>query len=141
MYFMEREIRMAGCDPTGAANAGIENPGSNRIRFSMDFRGQASDDPPDGAVNTAQNERIEYFLVGTDLVRDLDPANPGGDKTDMVIAENIASLTFVYLDSSCAITAVPENIRLVVITLVARNDDGSKTDTLQTRIHARNLGM
>ncbi len=140
MYFMEREIRMAGCDPTGAAGAGIENAESTWIQFTEDFRGQAANSPPDGAVNLAQEERIRYYLAGGDLVRDV---NPGvvEDKSDMVIAENIASLTFDYLDSSGATTAVLDNIRFVRITLVARNDDNTKTDTLQTRIFARNLGI
>ncbi len=141
MYFMEREIRMAGCDPKGSANAGIENPEPNRIRISMDFRGQASDDPPDGFVKLAQNERIEYFLNGSNLVRDMNPDDDIEDKSDMVIAENISSLSFEYLDSSGAITLVPENIRSVRIRLEATSDDGSQTDTLQTRIHARNLGI
>ncbi len=140
MYFMEREIRMAGCDPTGAAGAGIENAESTWIQFTEDFRGQASNSPPDGAIKLAQEERIRYYLVGGDLVRD---TNPGvvEDKSDMVVAENIASLTFDYLDSSSATTAVLDNIRFVQITLVARNDDNSKTDTLQTRIFTRNLGI
>jgi type IV pilus assembly protein PilW len=141
MYFMEREIRMAGCDPTGGANAGIEDPGANRIRISMDFRGQAADDPPDGSVNLAQNERIEYFLSGSNLVRDMNPDDDVEDKSDMIIAENISSLNFEYLDSSGAITAVPDDIRSVRIILVATSGDGSQTDRLETRIYARNLGI
>jgi prepilin-type N-terminal cleavage/methylation domain-containing protein len=146
MYFMEREIRMAGCDPKGSANAAIEGAETSRIRISMDFRGQALGSPPDGHVLVAQHERIEYFLDGSNLVRDLNPiddydAKTPEEKNDMVIAENIQSLKFTYRDSTSAITAVPENIRFVEIALEATSDDGSQTDTLQTRIHARNLGM
>ncbi len=146
MYFMEREIKMAGCDPKGSANAAIEGAETSRIRISMDFRGQALGSPPDGNVLVAQNERIEYFLDGSNLVRDLNPiddydAKTPEEKNDMVIAENIASLTFEYLDSSGNTTAVLDDMRFVRITLEAGNDDGSKTDTLQTRIRARNLGI
>jgi len=146
MYFMEREIRMAGCNPKGtAADAGIVTKDVDRIRFKYDFRGQAPGDPPDGNTKVAQEEDISYFLADADgdgqvddLVRDT-----GGveENIEKVIAENIASLTFDYLDSSGASTSDVNNIRFVRITLVASNDDGSKTDTLQTRILARNLGI
>jgi len=146
MYFMEREIRMAGCNPKGtAADAGIVTKDVDRIRFKYDFRGQAPGDPPDGNTKVAQEEDISYFLADADgdgqvddLVRDTGGVEANIEK---VIAENIASLTFDYLDSSGASTSDVNNIRFVRITLVARNDDGSKTDTLQTRILARNLGI
>ena len=142
MYFMEREIRMAGCDPTGAAGAGMVTASGNLIRFTEDFRGKDTGDPPDGDTGDP-DEDISYFLADADgdgqvddLVRDT-----GGveENIEKVIAENIASLNFAYLDSSGATTAVLDNIRFVQITLVARNDDNSKSDTLQTRIFIRNL--
>jgi type IV pilus assembly protein PilW len=144
MYFIEREIRMAGCDPTGAAGAGMVTASGNLIRFTEDFRGKNAGDPPDGDTGDP-DEDISYFLADADgdgqvddLVRDTGGVEANIEK---VIAENIQSLNFTYLDSSGATTAVLDNIRFVRITLVARNDDNSKTDTLQTRIHARNLGI
>jgi type IV pilus assembly protein PilW len=146
MYFMEREIRMAGCDPTGAAGAGIQsdsNPTS--IHFTEDYRGKNTDDPPDGDTGDP-DEDISYFLADADgdgqvddLVRDTGGVEANIEK---VIAENIARLKFTYLESdSITETAVTDDMRFVQIELDATNDDGSKTDTLQTRIHARNLGM
>jgi type IV pilus assembly protein PilW len=144
MYFMEREIRMAGCDPTGVAGAGIVTKDADRIRFTEDFRGKDEGDPPDGDTGDP-NEDISYFLVDADgdgqaddLVRDTGGVEANIEK---VIAENITSLDFDYLDSSGAETTVVGDIRFVRITLVATSEDGSQTDTLQTRIHARNLGI
>ena len=145
MYFMEREIRMAGCDPTGAAGAGIQADSTGTlIHFTEDFRGKDTGDPPDGDTGDV-NEDISYFLTDADLdgksddlVRDTGCVEANIEK---VIAENIQSLNFDYLDSSGATTAVFDDMRFVRITVVARSDDNSQTDTLQTRIHARNLGM
>ncbi len=39
MYYMTREIRMAGCDPTGNAQAGITAAGPTTISFTRDIRG------------------------------------------------------------------------------------------------------
>ena len=145
MYFMEREIRMAGCDPTGAAGAGIQaDSTATLIHFTEDFRGKDTGDPPDGDTGDA-NEDISYFLADADLDGQSDDLvrDTGGVEANIekVIAENIQSLNFTYLDSSGATTAVFDNMRFVQITVVASSDDNSQTDTLQTRIHARNLGM
>lgn len=43
MYYMEREIRMAGYDPTGNAGAKIETANANSIRFTMDVTGGHND--------------------------------------------------------------------------------------------------
>jgi len=145
MYFMEREIRMAGCDPTGAAGAGIQADSTGTlIHFTEDFRGKDTGDPPDGDTGDV-NEDISYFLTDADLDGQADDLvrDTGGVEANIekVIAENIQSLNFDYLDSSGATTAVFDDMRFVRITVVARSDDNSQTDTLQTRIHARNLGM
>jgi hypothetical protein len=108
MYFMEKEIRMAGCDPTGKAGAAISTASVNTISFAEDGDG-------DGAVTN-----ITYSLSGSDLVRN-------GAR----IAENIDALNFVYLDGGFPPTVlnpgktdVPAantpNIRSVEVTIVAR---------------------
>ena len=119
MYFMEREIRMAGCDPTGKAGAGISTASVNAISFTEDGDG-------DGAVTN-----ITYGLSGSDLVRN-------GAR----IAENIDALNFVYLDGGFPPTVlnpgktdVPAantpNIRSVEVTIVARTgkEDPHYTDS------------
>jgi type IV pilus assembly protein PilW len=142
---MEREIRMAGCDPTGsAADAGMVDMLADRIRFREDVRGKDPGDPPDGDTADA-DEDISFFLTDADgdgqaddLLRDTQGAEAAIEK---VIAENISSLTFAYLDSDGDPTGIAEDVRFVHIILTATNKDGSKTETLQTRIYARNLGI
>ena len=143
MYFMEREIRMAGCDPTGNAGSGIVQNLSNQISFTEDVRGKDTGDPPDGDTGDP-DEEITYFLDDADGDGDLDLIRDTGGveaNIEKVIAENISSLTFTYLDSSGGAAATLSDIRLVQVTLVAADNDGDKTETLQTRINCRNLGV
>jgi len=120
MYFIEKEIRMAGCDPTGRAKVdvagslvppGIIQANANLMEFAADTDG-------DGTI--APDEHITYRLPGADLIRN------GGR-----IAENIDALNFVYLDGESppqplnpGMTDVSESsipdIRSVQVTVVAR---------------------
>ena len=134
MYHMGREIRMAGLNPTGEAVAGIQ-PDSNEslIHFTEDIRGQNENNPPDGDTDDP-NEDITYTL---------EDKNGDGD-TDLVrnnnlIAENIKSLIFDYLDGNGNPTATFSAIRFVQITLIAVTDDGSSDRTVTARIRCRNL--
>jgi type IV pilus assembly protein PilW len=143
MYYMEREIRMAGCDPTGEAGAGIVTANLNLLRFTEDTRGKGNTDPPDGDTGDP-NEDITYSLADgdgdgdTDLVRD---TQAGEDIHDRVIAENIASLNFTYLDVNGNTTASLSAIRFVQISLTVATEDNANTSALTTRINCRNLGM
>ena len=123
MYYMQREIRMAGCDPQGTANAEIDVANADTIRFTEDVWDGSDGGDPDGAVDDP-NENITYSLSGNNLVRD----TGGGDQ---VVAENIDALDFVYLDGASppnvlnpggADVAIADRskIRSVEITIVAR---------------------
>ena len=142
MFFMAREIRMAGCDPTGTAgsSAGIQTANATTISFTEDIRGKNSTDPPDGDVGDP-NENITYSLFdyGGDGDNDLGRNTGGGN---MLLAENIDAIDFVYLDGNQPPnvlnpnrTNVPGasigNIRAVQITIVARSDQPIRgyTDT------------
>jgi type IV pilus assembly protein PilW len=118
MYHMQREIRMAGCDPTGLAGAGITAASPTSISFTEDVRGDSTGSDPDGALDDA-NETITYSLSGNNLVRD----TGGGNQT---VAENINALNFVYLDANGNTTATLDDIRSVEITIVARTDRSSR---------------
>ena len=131
MYFIEKEIRMAGCDPTGRAkidvagslvSPGIIQANANLMEFAADTDG-------DGTI--APDERITYSLPGADLIRN------GGR-----IAENIDAINFVYLDADgnnladdgLGNVTDPENrakIRSVQVTVVARTGkaDAKYTDS------------
>lgn len=123
MFYMQREIRMAGLDPLATANAGIVTANAGSINFSEDVRGDNVGDPPDGNLNEP-NENITYSLNGGNLVRNVG----GGNQT---VAQNIDALDFVYLDgSSPPVVLNPgggnvaagslNQIRSVEITIVAR---------------------
>ena len=118
MYYMEREIRMAGFDPTQNANAGIITATSNSITFTEDIDG-------DGAFSV--NENITYSLADKDGDGDNDLERNGN-----LIAENIDALDFVYLDSNGAPTVPISNIRSVQVTIVARTGKGDPGFTNNT---------
>lgn len=121
MYFMEREIRMAGCDPTAGAHAGIVTAGANALSFTADLRGNAPGSSADGDT-TDPDENITYSLPGTELLRN-----------GTAIAENIDVLNLVYLDQDGnlldddgmgnVVASIP-NIRAIEITLLASTDRG-----------------
>jgi type IV pilus assembly protein PilW len=165
MYFMSKEVRMAGCNPTGSADAGIESDsGSNTIHFTMDVRGQDIDDPPNGATNNP-NENITYALADINGDGNMEIVRDTGSGQRMV-AENIDALDFVYLDKDGVVTGDTLRIRSVQITLVARTghadrgyrdtteyrnlqgvpilgapNDNFRRKRLATNIKCRNLGL
>jgi type IV pilus assembly protein PilW len=166
MFFMAREIRMAGCNPTGGSSAGFVTANANTINFTMDLRGKDPDDPADGDTGDP-NENITYALGDSngdgivEIVRD----TGGGPEP---VAESIDALNFVYLDENGAdITGGSAMaIRSVQITIVARTGRGDpgysdttsyrnlqnteilappndtfRRRTLSTNIKCRNMGL
>jgi type IV pilus assembly protein PilW len=133
MIMMEKEIRMAGCDPFGNAGAGITNAGANTIRFTMDLN-------YDSDTND-NNEDITYSLYTTDSIKKLGRKEPGD--TNKAVAEHIKTLEFKYLDADGAETATLSSIRSVRITLEAKtaNIEPERTEQLTTVIKCRNLGL
>ena len=137
LFYMGREIRMAGLDPTGTANAGIVENLPNRIRFTEDIRGQNENDPPDGNIGVS-NEDISYFLDDTDGDGDTDLVRDAG-YGKRLIAQNISSLVFNYLDGTGNTVENLSAIRFVEITLKAVTSNGSSDRTVTSRILCRNL--
>lgn len=124
MSLMVKEFRMAGCDPTGNAHAGIVTASPGSITFTLDIRGTDADDPPDG--DTADpNERITYALYdrNRDGVNDALGRRTGAGRNSPA-AENIDALNFVYLDENGTPTSTLSDIRSVQITLLARTGTG-----------------
>jgi type IV pilus assembly protein PilW len=143
MDLMEREIRMAGCDPTGGAGAKIIKADIAELQFTIDLN-------EDGDVSSSTgnpNEQIRYKLTDSGgLGREI---WSGGLQP---VAENIDALNFVYLDQRLsdgidndgdgtideydeAVMATPVvntgNIRSIQITMIARSSrvDRRYTDT------------
>ena len=125
LFYMQREIRMAGCDPTGNANARIKTANATSINFTEDVGGDLDGSDSDGDTDDA-NEDITYCLKANNLVK-----NTGGG--NQMVVQNIDALDFVYLDGSSppgvlnpkGSDVAEENIdqiRSVEITMVARTD-------------------
>ncbi|MDM8535700.1 prepilin-type N-terminal cleavage/methylation domain-containing protein [Desulfobacterales bacterium HSG17] len=131
------ELRLAGCDPTGNAEAGITTADADTITFTMDITGGETDgvdndnddpDNPDEAdesnysdgtiANTANfDETVTYVLSGGDLTRN-----------GAVIAEDIEVLNFVYLDGNGDPTATTADMRSIQIAIIARAFDRNISD-------------
>ena len=130
MFYMQREIRMAGLDPLGTAGAGIVTANASSIRFTEDIWGGAVGTPPNGTVTDA-NEDITYNLVDSDADGALDQLV----RNNQPVAQNIDALDFVYLTGASPpvvlnpgggnVPAGSENqISSVEITVVARTGRG-----------------
>lgn len=132
MYHMQREIRMAGCDPQGTAGADILTANATSIRFTEDVWDGNPQGSPDGDVGD-NNEDITYNLDDSDGDGVVDEL----DRNNQTVAQNIDALNFVYLDGSSppvvlnpgginVATADLSRIRSVEITIVARTDRSSR---------------
>jgi type IV pilus assembly protein PilW len=133
MFYLQREIRMAGCDPIDTANASILTANATSINFTEDVIGNAPGSDSDG-VTDDPNENITYALdANNNLVR-TDPVNPPiVPPVPQMVAQNIDAIDFVYLDGSSppnvlnpgGINVPPgslDQIRSVEITIVARTE-------------------
>lgn len=132
MYYITRELRMAGFDPSGTADVGLtpDNAIRTTTTFSMDTTGEGSDNinnDGDGATDEEdENEMITYALNNNQIIRT--------DQTGLtqILADNIDVLDFVFhgLDplnpdntirfGPAAAAANPGNIRSVNVAIIAR---------------------
>lgn len=127
IYYMEQEIRMAGLDPSGNAQAGITVAEMSRIQIGADSQGGTPGDPNaffDGALtgdeqvtyrldnDSAENAGLGDGICDTLQANNTTPCNlirvVGNDPDGAgdIIAQNIDALNFVYLgvdttDPSC----------------------------------------
>ena len=156
MYFMQRDIRMAGCDPeTGPsgerkAGAGIVTANVAELEFTMDITGGESDgidNDRDGLVDENgewfdgelgdTGEQVRYGInTSGELGREL--SGSGGLQQ---IAEDIEVLNFVYLDEngtrldddgSGNVAASIGDIRQIIVTLIARSERADSEYTNNT---------
>lgn len=136
MYFMEREIRMAGCDPSGSADAAIITAGANSMQFSEDI-GDGAGGSSNGAIDV-EYENITYFREDGKLKRSTIDESTGDPKVH-TIAEDIQELSFSYLDADGNPTAIIGDIRSVVISMAAGT--GTNQRTMTAHVKCRNLGL
>jgi type IV pilus assembly protein PilW len=125
VFMMEREIRMAGYDPTRAANTEILTAAPGNLEFTADLNGDGdTDDPSEHMIYTHYDTNAD----GTSDALGRNDVNAGAGT--QLLAENIDELNFVYLDgsrnalndmtTSVAPADLP-NIRSIQVTMVARS--------------------
>ena len=157
LYLMEREIRLAGFNPTGKAPAAtvgvtdITTAVAESITFSMDY----SEDGTDGVDNdkdgiTDENpepdgepdEKITYNLSANGELQRTVGVDPPG-----IIARGIDVVEFALLDEDGNTTTDPGEIRSVRIQLDASlpatpmiKGDG-KDMSIVSEVKCRNLGI
>jgi type IV pilus assembly protein PilW len=140
MHFLEKDIRMAGCDPTGRAMAGIKVALPSSIRFTMDIRGGSSPES-DGDCDDP-NEDISYSLYTSSGVKKLGRKSTS-TSNNQPVAEHIESLQLMYFDEEGKETSSLSNIRSVQITVTAGVPDARagdlRTKTLIKQVKCRNL--
>ena len=157
LYYLTRDVRMAGYDRTDSDNFGIITASSNSIRFSKDTN-------EDGTLDN--NEDITYSLYDAYGDGDNDLGRRVVTGNNQPVAENIDVIDFVYFDTSGSTpVANVDDIRSVQITIVARsaldfnytdttvyrNDQGAlilaaqndnyRRRTLTARVKCRNMGL
>jgi type IV pilus assembly protein PilW len=133
---MARDIRMAGLNPLGSANAGFNsaNTNSTSIQFTADLN-------YDGDINDPF-EDITYALNGNLLQQTSDL---GTGMVTATLLDNVTGLAFTYLDETDTPLAEPiptDQIRTVLISLTTRREsgrDGPISRTYTTRVRCRNL--
>jgi type IV pilus assembly protein PilW len=101
VFYIEREIRLAGCNPTEIAASGFFEASSDRLRFAMDISGGESDgydNDRDGQVDEADEVRFCDGHVDADITYSLQDSV--FLRSGVPIAANIDALNFVYFNSN-----------------------------------------
>jgi len=133
---MARDIRLAGLDPLGTADAGFIAGGTNAssIQFTADHNYDGDLDDP--------FENVTYALNGDILEQ---TADLGSGSVAATLLNNVTDLTFVYLDATDTPMAAPiqvDDIRTVLISLTLQRPAGRQAPVSRTytsRIRCRNL--
>lgn len=141
MSLLVSDIRMAGYDPLGTANAantdiGVTTAAPGRFIFTVDSNGNGNQiiDGSGAFIATVANDPREMIEFGFSLAVDADndgiPDSGNSDsfmmQTDdgadgyVELAENIDAVEFLYLGSTGAPAATLVDIRAVQITMLAR---------------------
>jgi type IV pilus assembly protein PilW len=127
LTIMEREIRTAGADPMGTAEAGILIAEDKEFHFTHDIRGDEGTELPSDGDTDDPNENIRYKInTSNNLGRETCRPSPKGCSKLQPLLDDVDALNFVYLDRagnrlSTPITGNNRNrIRQVQVTVVVR---------------------
>jgi type IV pilus assembly protein PilW len=140
MDLLNRDIKLAGYDPTDVAISGVTYSASE-LRIKADLDG-------DGAINDSSDEHVIYTFDNAN--KQIKRTYGGVGATPEVLANNIDSFTFGYLDSSGVATTSTGNIRQVSVSITARTakpdpdlttNNGYRTYTISNLITPPNLAF
>lgn len=130
MYFIERDLRMAGYNPLRATSGAFtftNISSANSVTFTMDTGTE------DGVLGTDETITYSFNSADNTLLKQV------GTGTAQVVADNITGLLFVYLNQNGATPATGADVRGVNVTLTAR--DGIHVRSLSSRVRCRNMGL
>jgi len=141
---MVQDIRMAGLDPVDSEIFGIQEITGQSIRFTADRDMDGELDDPDltDGLNESDLEHIAYVYDGNRALEMILYHANGDIETQDTLVDNVLNLTFTYLDANDAVTAVPTEIRSVLIQMTIQKPAGRKGPvdrTLIKRVRCRNL--
>ncbi len=131
MYFLEKDLRMAGYDPKDAGGFGfidITSSTQESVKFTLD--------KDEDGVLSGVSEYIAYDFNAADNTLRRDAGSGNGSQP---IASEISGVTFVFYTSGGVITSNPSAIRSVEISMRAQR--GGHSRDLQTQILCRNMGL
>lgn len=150
IYFMEREVRMAGYNPTGVDSGGAGED------IDCDGTDDPSQDDDSATLMTDESEAFGIKNAQTSTLTFTQDLNGNGDTCDgdesityalnglmlekngTPIAENIEAIYFEYLDAAGTVVTSIGSIRQVVITVVGRtarpDADYSDTNSYQSQL-------
>jgi type IV pilus assembly protein PilW len=139
-----QDIRMAGLDPEDSGLFGIQQITAQSIRFTADRDMDGELDDPDLAdgLDVSDLEQIAYVYDGNSALEMILYHADGTVETQDTLVDNVLNFTFSYLDANDAVTAVPEEIRTVLIQMTIQKPAGRKAPvnrTLIKRVRCRNL--
>ncbi len=129
LAIMTPELRMAGYDPTGNANAGIVTATAGVCEITMDLN--VDGDTEDSNESVSFGFSSSYDSDGDGIV-DGGGAAPLGRNTGagyQPIAENIQAIEFLYIMADGSSTTTPSNlndIRSISISILARTGNSDR---------------
>jgi len=129
LEFMAQDIRLAGLDPLGTSEAGVEAIAADRssIRFTADLNYDGDADDP--------FERISYSFMGHEIKQ----TNHINEET---LVDHVQAASFTGLDAEDVPTNDPAEVRSVEISVTLERPVGSSrhiSRTYTTRVRCRNL--
>jgi type IV pilus assembly protein PilW len=147
MDLMTREIKLAGYKPRGTESFTGVSYSTTELRIRANLNGYLDDlNGGNATINDSSDEHVVYTFDSAN--KQIKRAYGVIGATPEVIASNIESFTFDYLNSSGAATTTEANIRQVSLNITARTskpdpnlttNSGYRTYNISTVITPTNL--